>query len=254
VPFTGSHPAAVLPFLRTPLPASALVAGSLAPDLPYYLPVHPGFRTHTALAVVTVDLLLGALLWVLWHSVLAAPALDATPAGLRGRLDGVRLGLRRRLRTPGQAALAMAAPLVGAATHVLWDEFTHPGRWGTEHVALLREPWAGLPGHRWAQEGSGLLGLLVLLAWLVWWWRRTSAVPAPPRPAWWAPWLVVAGAGVVGGLTAVPGAADPRAAAVEAAFRGGGVAAGTALMLAAVWWVRRLADDSARPGRSRSGR
>ena len=34
----------VLPFLRTPLPASALVIGSLAPDLPYYVPVgEPGW-------------------------------------------------------------------------------------------------------------------------------------------------------------------------------------------------------------------
>ena len=39
MPFTASHPAAILPFLRTPLPASALVAGSIAPDLPYYVPV-----------------------------------------------------------------------------------------------------------------------------------------------------------------------------------------------------------------------
>ena len=251
MPFTGSHPAAVLPFLRTPLPASALVAGSLAPDLPYYLPVHPGFRTHTALAVVTTDLLLGAVLWALWHGVLAAPARWAGPAALRGRLDDVRPGLRRRLRTPGQAALVVAALVVGAATHVLWDEFTHPGRWGVEAVPWLRDSWAGLPGHRWAQEGSGVLGLLVLLAWLVTWWRRTAVVPAPPRPGWWAPWLVIAVAGTAGGLTAVPGAPDARSAAVDAAFRGGGVAVATALLLAVAWWGTR---DSARPGRSRDGR
>ena len=38
MPFTGSHAAAVLPFARSRLPASALVIGSVAPDLPYYLP------------------------------------------------------------------------------------------------------------------------------------------------------------------------------------------------------------------------
>ncbi|MGY1843456.1 DUF4184 family protein [Modestobacter sp. SYSU DS0875] len=254
MPFTGSHPAAVLPFLRTPLPASALVAGSIAPDLPYYAPVHPGFATHTALAVVSVDLALGALLWALWHGVLAAPALTAAPAGLRGRLADVSPGLWRRLRTPGQAALVVAALLVGAATHVLWDEFTHPGRWGAEHLAVLRDTWAGLPGHRWAQEGSGLAGLVVLLAWLVVWWRRTAPAPAPDRRGWWAPWLAVATAGVAAGLTAVPGAADLRSAAVDAAFRGGGVAAAAALVLALGWWARRWAHDSARPGRSRNGR
>ncbi|WP_222194409.1 DUF4184 family protein [Modestobacter italicus] len=254
MPFTGSHPAAVLPFLRTPLPASALVAGSIAPDLPYYAPVHPGFATHTTLAVLTVDLLLGALLWALWHGLLSGPALEFAPAGVRGRLDDVRPGLGRRLRTPRQAALVVAGLLVGAATHVLWDEFTHPGRWGTEHVALLRGSWAGLPAHRWAQEGSGVLGLLLLLGWLAWWWRRSAPVPATGRSAWWAPWLAVVVSGLVGGLTALPGAADARSAAVEAAFRGGGVAAASALTLALASWAVRWARTSARPGRSRDGR
>ena len=65
MPFTPSHAAAVLPFLRTPLPASALVIGSVAPDLPYYLPVDLPWDTHTASAVVTVDLLLGGLIAML---------------------------------------------------------------------------------------------------------------------------------------------------------------------------------------------
>src|ERR671913_177951 len=82
---TPSHAAAVLPFLRTPLPASALVVGSITPDLPYYLPGNPGLFTHTATAVVTTDLALGALAWAVWHAVLAAPALAASPAGLRAR-------------------------------------------------------------------------------------------------------------------------------------------------------------------------
>ena len=59
MPFTGSHPVAVLPLLRTPLPASALA--------------------------------------------------------------------------------------VGAAIHVLWDEFTPPGRWGAEHVPVLAQAWGAGP-------------------------------------------------------------------------------------------------------------
>lgn len=237
MPFTGSHPAAVLPFLRTPLPASALVAGSVAPDVPYYLPFEWGVHTHTALAVVTTDLLLAAALWVVWHGVLAAPAAWATPAGLRGRLTGVHPGLRPRL-APGRAALAVAGLAVGAATHVLWDEFTHPGRWGAEHVDLLRRDWAGSPGYSWAQEASGVLGGLLLVAWLVRWWQRTPAAPAPARPGWWWPWLTVAAAAAVAGLTAVVGAPDLRSAAVGAAFRGGGVGAGAALALALAWQLR----------------
>jgi len=63
VPFTGSHPAAVLPFFRVLVPA-ALVIGSMVPDLPYYLPSPvPGSVTHTATGS-WFDLLVGIIAFV----------------------------------------------------------------------------------------------------------------------------------------------------------------------------------------------
>ena len=151
MPFTGSHPAAVLPLLGRPLPASALVLGSVAPDLPYYLPL-PSGPTHSALGIVTVDLLLGAAAWVVWHGVLAAPALSAAPRAVRARLvHRVEPGLRSRLASPVRALLVVLGLVVGAATHVGWDELSHPGRWGTQHLPALAASWGGLPGYRWVQ-------------------------------------------------------------------------------------------------------
>src|SRR3712207_369015 len=97
MPFTPSHAAAALPFLRTPLPASALVIRSMAPDLPLYLPFEFPWATHTARSVVSTDLLLGLVVWAVWHTLLAAPALACSPAGLRARLIGVPVGLRARV-------------------------------------------------------------------------------------------------------------------------------------------------------------
>jgi hypothetical protein len=240
VPFTGSHPAAVLPLLRTGLPASALVAGSLAPDLPYYLPVDLGTPTHTAASIVTTDVLLAALLWVLWHGLLSRPVLAWAPGSLTARLPAAAApGLRRRLRTPGQGARTLAALAAGAATHVLWDEFTHPGSWGTEHVPALASTWAGVPGYSWAQDLSGLAGVLVLAGWLVRWWRRAPAHPAVSRPLWWLPWTVLAVAAGAAGAVAAVGGPDVRSAAVSATFAGGGAALGVAVLLALAWAVRR---------------
>ncbi|WP_369259610.1 DUF4184 family protein [Geodermatophilus amargosae] len=239
MPFTGSHPAAVLPLLRTGLPASALVAGSLAPDLPFFLPVDLGAPTHTALSVVTTDVLLGALLWALWHGLLSRPVLAWAPAPLVARLPArAAPGLRRRLRTARQGAAVPAALAAGAATHVLWDEFTHPGRWGAGHVPALASTWAGVPGYSWAQDLSGLAGGLVLAGWLVGWWRRTPAGPAVSRPLWWLPWTALAVAAGAAGAMAAAGAPDVRSGAVAAAFTGGGVALGTAVLLALAWTVR----------------
>jgi hypothetical protein len=251
VPFTGSHPAAVLPLLRTPLPASALVVGSLAPDVPYYLPLREmGWETHDALAVVTVDPLIGALVWLLWHGVLAAPALAAAPAGLRARLAGrVPLGLRPRLR-PVAVVLTALALVVGAGTHVLWDSFTHGGQWGAEHIAALRHPVAGVPAYDWAQLASSVLGLLVLAGWLRRWWVRTGPGPVgAPAPRWVWPVVLVPGIGA-GGLAALA-APDPLTAVFDGATRGGAVAVVVAVVLALGWHVgaaRARQEAGRRPG------
>ena len=262
MPFTGSHPAAVLLLLRTPLPASALVIGSMAPDTPYFVPFGMG-PTHRPISVFTSDVLIGLALWAAWHGWVSAPAVAAAPAALRRRLAGrVELGLLRRLDR--KLPLAPVALAVGAETHVLWDEFTHPGRFGSRHIAFLAGSWAGVPGTQWAQYLSGVLGITALgLAAAHWWQRHPPAglLPTPPptpRPA--APpsrspnplpglppglgrrtaqlsWASVA---LVGMVVAVPAALDatsPRGAAFNAVTHGVGAGAVTALLLAGVWRV-----------------
>jgi hypothetical protein len=245
MPFTPSHAAAVLPLLRTPLPASALVIGSMAPDVPFFLPFDPGLRTHTAVSVISTDLLYGALVWLLWHGLLAAPALWAAPRPVRARLAGVPLGVRVRVRDVRAVLLTVAALAVGSATHVLWDEFTHARRWGPEHLAALRETWGLMPGYRWLQYGGSVVGLAVLLVWWVRWSRRTPPRPGADRAAPWWPWALLTAVGLGVGLVAAADAPDLGAAGYDGATWGGGAAAAVALLLAAGWHVRRRVTDSA---------
>ncbi|OEV34905.1 hypothetical protein HS99_0034890 [Kitasatospora aureofaciens] len=83
MPFTLSHPAAVLPLLRAagergPLVASALVAGSMAPDVPFFaeslLPgvYGRGGLTHAWWAVPTLDVAIAGALVAGWHGLLRA--------------------------------------------------------------------------------------------------------------------------------------------------------------------------------------
>jgi hypothetical protein len=194
VPFTGSHPAAALLLSGTPLPLTALIAGTVAPDLLYYLPFSPGWPTHEAAGVVTVDLLLGGAAWLMWHGLLAAPAVAFAPDSVRARLVGrVELGLRARLGSVRDVVLVLAALAVGAATHVVWDEFTHRDRWGAEHLPVLASSWDGVPGYRWLQHGSGLIGAAVLVAWMIRWWRTTEPEPIRSRPVAPLIWAVTSG-------------------------------------------------------------
>jgi hypothetical protein len=238
VPFTGSHPAAILPFLRTPLPASALVIGSMAPDFPYYLPVAFPWRTHTALAVLTTDLVLGMCAWALWHALLAEPALRGSPSALRARSTRVPLGLRPRLGASG-LGLAAAAVVLGAATHVLWDEFTHPRRWGTQHVPALDQTWGLLPGYRWLQYASGLVGGVVLVVWFLHWWRRSQPAPLPdPREPWWV-WVLFGAVGTAAGGIAAGSAPSFGSAGFAGATAAGGAVLLVAVVLAAGWHAAR---------------
>jgi hypothetical protein len=230
----------VLPFLRTPLPASALVIGSMAPDLPFYLPLPQWYATHTWLAAVTTDLLLGLLAWALWHGLLAGPALATAPAALRGRLDGrVVPHIAGRLTSARQGALVVIALVLGTATHVGWDEFTHAGRWGAEHVAALAESWGPLPGYRWLQYASSVVGLAVLLVWFVRWWRRTPAVPVRQGARW--VWPVLVGLGLAAGSVAGLRAVDLDDAVFPAAQWAGGTVLLAGVLLALGW---RLAPRS----------
>lgn len=76
------------------------------------------------------------------------------------------------------------AVVIGAVAHVGWDEFTHPGRWGTAHVPALAAVWSSplgaLPGYQWAQYASGVFGLDIL-AWVA---LRRPLIATAPR---WLP-------------------------------------------------------------------
>ena len=205
MPFTPSHVAAVLPFLRTPLPAAGLVIGSMVPDLPYFVPLGVSRNlTHSLPGVVIADLpmALGAL--VLWTLVFQAPLRDFAPSWLRLRLPPVR---RYRARhTPSTILLVILAIIVGVATHLAWDSFTHPDGWLVLHVPVLRVQLGAFTLYRWAQYASSVVGLVAVFAWMIVWTRRTSVRRAESREsrlndlARWAAWAVVAGPGVFVGL------------------------------------------------------
>ncbi len=185
VPFTGSHPAAVLPLLRLGLPASALVIGSVAPDLPYYfdLPLTAA-QTHSLTGVLGANLILGVCAYLLWHLLLVPPLIWAAPANLQRRIpDRLRAG--PRLSTAGDLARVSLALAIGALTHVLWDAFTHAGMLGPRMMPWLDSVVHGLQLFRWLHVVSSIIGLACLVWVAVRWWPGAPTIGsiAPIRPA-----------------------------------------------------------------------
>lgn len=175
MPFTPSHVAAILPFVRTPLLPAALATGAMAPDLFTYLPL-PVTRdfAHSWLGVLTVDLAFGVVVYLLWQLVFRRPVVNLGPLWVRQRVGPADWMPTTRARWLSFALLLAASILLGSTTHVLWDLVTHPGAPGAGYPALARD-LGPLTGYDWLQYGSSLIGLLVL-AWFVRrWWRRTPA-------------------------------------------------------------------------------
>ncbi|GLW35716.1 DUF4184 family protein [Actinoplanes regularis] len=250
MPFTGSHPAAILPLIRLGLVPSALVIGSVVPDLPYYLPapVDAGL-THSPAGTVTADVALGAVLYLLWHLLLARSAVAVAPAPLRARIDPAWLQ-RTGPVTAGDVTLVALSLAAGAATHVFWDAFTHHDGWGTGHLGWLAAEHSGLAGYRYAQYASGLLGAAAIAVRLLRWWRATPPVERPgvsPSVAG-ATWAFIALAGLCGALFAVTATEANSLRTIFLAGTGAAGAALTAAVLSAAI-LTALSSDKSHPSR-----
>lgn len=191
VPFTLAHPAAVLP-LRRALWFPGLVAGSIVPDLPYYLWTGvDGSVTHAPWGL-PADALLGAIL-------------VAVAWGLRGAVQGM-LGKAIGGSRPGGVA-AVAALMVGAMTHLAWDEFTHTDGIAVRHWEVLRESVIG-PHRVYNVIGyvSSVGGMVLLAGYAIAWYRGARPVAQDP----WRGWVSAALIGVAA-VAALYARTDPIA-------------------------------------------
>ncbi|MEV4110633.1 DUF4184 family protein [Nonomuraea sp. NPDC049695] len=209
MPFTLSHVAAILPVRRW-LPPSALAVGAMVPDLPYYLPLpFSSASTHAWWGPLLLGVPVGAVLLVLFHQVVRAPLTALAPAGLRARLpDAPR-------RVPARAvAEAVAALLVGMATHLVWDGFTQTGGFAVAHWQVLRLSVIG--PHRVfnvLMYASSAGGLAALAGWFALWYRQTPVRPGRlPGVAGRVRGAVLVMVGIAAIVGAAAGAGTDRAA------------------------------------------
>jgi hypothetical protein len=240
MPFTLSHAAAALPFRRWRLVTSALVIGTFAPDFEYFLRLKAEDRFgHTPLGtlVLTFPVAL-AVLWIFHRFVKRAAARllpEAVQRRVRAHLVQFRFGGVRRF------LLIVVSLLLGIATHLLWDSFTHPNTWLYERWSYLREPvripvLGIVPCYKVLQHGSTAAGMAVLAIGLVYWYRDSEvssqdlqgSLPATRK---WIIVSILAGIALAGGaLRALLGAQNGHF--VLKNFVGEGVVT----VIALLWW------------------
>ena len=124
--------------------------------------------THSVTGILTLCLVTGLALWA-WWLFIRHPLYDALPASWRNSNPDIdpwrrtkhqgRGGNRARIVAAGLSILGL---WIGAASHVLVDEFTHEGRWAHTTIAWYNMLIAGVSVAQWAQYAGSVLGLVVV--------------------------------------------------------------------------------------------
>ena len=217
MPWTLSHPAAVLPLRRLspqPLEFAALVFGSMPPDLGYH--IHQvGFATfaHTLPGTLLTAVPTGLMFLLIFYLV-RRPVCYAFPQPHRAALLPACAPLPRGLE---RWLIILLSLLIGVWTHTFWDAWTHDEGWFVKRVPALQQPLFRVGATVvdtpfCLQVLSSFLGLLVLaIAYFLWLRRRPAPSTVDPESDRWRYffWAGIATAAVLIGMSLAVYSAGP---------------------------------------------
>jgi hypothetical protein len=170
MPFTFSHPAAILPFRYLPkrwTSLTGLIIGSMAPDFEYFIRMR-GISTfsHSWGGLFWFDLPLSVALAFIYHLIVRNELIDHLPVFLKRHLitfkkfDWVNYFKKNYM-------IVIVSILIGGCTHLLWDGLTHKHglfvkKNGWFDQAFVIDGYI-MPRYKMLQHLSSIIGLLIVL-------------------------------------------------------------------------------------------
>lgn len=140
MPFTFSHPAIVLPLTFLPrqwFSLTGLVIGSLTPDFEYFLRMRiQSNYSHTISGLFWFDLPLGLLLAFIFHNIVRDSLFDNLPTILKSRLLAFKQFKWGEYFNRNWHTVTISI-LIGAASHIFWDSFTHDHGYFAQTIPAL---------------------------------------------------------------------------------------------------------------------
>ena len=142
MPFTFSHPAIVLPLKKISgkmLSLTGLVIGSVTPDFEYFIRMNVhGYYSHTLLGLLWFDLPLGLLLTFIYHNIVRDQLISNLPEILNRKLSAFKYFdwvayFKQNWIT------VLVSILIGAASHLFWDAFTHDDGYFANKVTFAKK-------------------------------------------------------------------------------------------------------------------
>jgi len=165
MPFTFSHPAIVLPFLRRRrkiFSATGLIVGSIAPDFESFIRIdETKIYSHSWLGMFWFDLPLAFIICNVFHLLVRDAMIENLPLPLAERFI-VYKNFKWVAYLRSNFLIVIFSLLIGIFSHLLWDAFTHLN---------LRDPDSTkstiMFGHMrlyiFLQYGCSLAGMLIVI-------------------------------------------------------------------------------------------
>ena len=173
MPFTPAHPAIILPFLRKRwASATGLVIGSLTPDFEYFFKVSvDSTHSHTIAGLFYFDLPVTLVLAFVFHEVVKRNLIHNLPPFFQRRLHHL-LALDFRDFLVKHWFIFLSSALIGAASHIFWDAFTHAHGFFVKAIPFLHTYHIRYDGARYPlfytlQHFSTAIGLLAVFVYAV---------------------------------------------------------------------------------------
>lgn len=128
MPFTFCHPAIVLPFKYLPkrfFSVPGLIVGSMSPDFEYFLRMRISSTIgHSIHGIFLFDIPISLLFLYLSYNIIADSLISNLPRYFRNRFVFIR-NLNWNEYFISEWKVIILSIIIGAATHILWDSFTH---------------------------------------------------------------------------------------------------------------------------------
>lgn len=204
MPFTAAHPAIVLPFLRIDsryVSATGLVAGSVAPDFEYFFKLSVnGVYGHTFWGLLYFDVPVATLLAVVFHEAVKRNLIRNLPPFLQERLGDLYVFEFKRYISRHLVVFLLCCWL-GAASHVLWDSFTHNGAFFASRLSIYERVFLDVGGVRYPlffvlQHVSSVAGMGIIVAYVLLMRRRRHEFVTRPKASYWVMLSLFTGATV----------------------------------------------------------
>lgn len=165
MPFTFSHPAIILPLSYLPrkwISLTGLIIGSLTPDFEYFLRMKvESIYSHKITGIFWFDLPLGILIAFVFHTIVRNALISNLPIQIKKRMVNYQeFNWIKYFKS--NWIVVMISLLIGIASHIFWDGFTHNHGYFVEIIPLLKTKLNFLNLHipifKILQHSSSLIG------------------------------------------------------------------------------------------------